>query len=682
MEKEKKMKKMKKISVVTIFRLILLSVILIVVICAVVAHVVKRETLDTYRDFAFSYTNTVSTNIDPETIEKYLKTGKTDNYWDSVESLMMGMVHGAKLRYLYVYVPEEEGIRYVWDAQLDDDSRPLRDIWYYDDDFPKEEVMEAYTEGTECFTTYNYGDMDLAAAVSPLKDHNGKTVALIQTDILMPRIRSNIRDTIIFVTIGVCVVMIFVMNLFYFFTRKRIIVPLTKIKTAAEGMVENLDRDKRVSIDVHTGDEIEVLARSFEEMDDKLHAYITENDHITAEKERVNTELALATKIQADMLPNIFPAYPERGEFNIYADMTPAKEVGGDFYDYFFTDTNHLAIVIADVSGKGIPAAMFMMMAKSMIQSQAITGHKPSQVLATVNDMICSNNRERMFVTVWLGVLDVTTGVLTAANAGHEKPIMYHPGGEFEVINDKHGFVIGGKKGMKYPDYELKMEPGSKLFIYTDGVPEATDKNNELFGIERTLDTLNSMKEGGPEDILLVIDRDEYKFVRSAEQFDDLTMLCIEYCGTDAADAPKKKYLREKEITLDASIENIEEVTEFINRELRRLACPPVIQAQIDVAIDEVFGNIANYAYGSGDGEATVRIEVDEDEPSVTIIFSDNGVPFDPLKVEEPDITLTSRERKVGGLGIFMVKNTMDEVDYKYKGGKNNLRIKKILNIY
>ena len=252
---------------------------------------------------------------------------------------------------------------------------------------------------------------------------------------------------------------------------------------------------------------------------------------MTLEKERVDTELALATRIQTDMLPNIFPAFPERSEFSVYASMTPAKEVGGDFYDFFFIDHDRLALVIADVSGKGIPAAMFMMMAKSMIQTQASAGASPQLVLETVNRLICENNREKMFVTVWLGILDLKTGILTAANAGHEYPMLKTAGGPFEMIKDRHGFVLGGMKGMKYKEYQLQLTPGSKLFVYTDGVAEAMNGSKEQFGLDRTLEALNAAKDSTPDDILRSVEDAVVGFVQGAEQFDDLTMMCIVYNG-------------------------------------------------------------------------------------------------------------------------------------------------------
>ena len=250
---------------------------------------------------------------------------------------------------------------------------------------------------------------------------------------------------------------------------------------------------------------------------------------ITAEKERIGTELALATQIQADMLPNIFPAFPERPEFDIYASMDPAKEVGGDFYDFFLIDETHLGLAMADVSGKGVPAALFMMIAKTLVQNNAMAGKSPAEALRAVNDQICANNREEMFVTVWLGILDLTTGQLICANAGHEYPALKQPDGSFRLFKDKHGFVIGGMAGIRYKEYEIQLEPGAKLFLYTDGVPEATNADQTLFGTDRMLEALNTAQDKTPEQILKTVRSAVDAFVQDAEQFDDLTMLCLEF---------------------------------------------------------------------------------------------------------------------------------------------------------
>ena len=280
-----------------------------------------------------------------------------------------------------------------------------------------------------------------------------------------------------------------------------------------------------------TNDEIEILAESFASLSSKTRDYIKQITEITAEKERIGTELALATRIQADMLPNIYPAFPDRPEFDIYASMDPAREVGGDFYDFFLIDDDHLCMVMADVSGKGVPAALFMMASKIILANNAMIGKSPAQILTDTNAAICSNNREEMFVTVWLGILEISTGKLTAANAGHEYPVLMTSGGRFELVKDKHGFVIGGMDGIKYKEYELYLTPGSKLFLYTDGVPEATNAENKLFGTERMLAALNENQSSPPEELLKNVRRAVDGFVKEAEQFDDLTMLGLEYKG-------------------------------------------------------------------------------------------------------------------------------------------------------
>ena len=249
------------------------------------------------------------------------------------------------------------------------------------------------------------------------------------------------------------------------------------------------------------------------------------------EREIVANELRMANQIQTGALPHVFPPFPERREFDLFASMDPAREVGGDFYDFFMIDDDHLCLVIADVSGKGIPASLFMMNTKVLLKSYAQTGIAPSEVLERANREICENNQAEMFVTVWLGILEISSGKLTAANAGHEYPVIGHPDSGFELIKDKHGFVIGGMEGMKYKDYELQLAPGDKLFVYTDGVPEATDPKNEMFGTARMLEALNANKDASPEEMLENVYKAVGEFVGDAEKFDDMTMLGLDYHG-------------------------------------------------------------------------------------------------------------------------------------------------------
>jgi len=284
-----------------------------------------------------------------------------------------------------------------------------------------------------------------------------------------------------------------------------------------------------------TGDEIEVLAESFASLSHKTVEYVHQVRRVTAEKERVSVELQLSHDIQVNMLPNIFPAFPERSEFDIYATMLPAKEVGGDFYDFYLVDDCHLAMVIADVSGKGIPAAMFMMASKIIVNNISTMGvSDPAKILEATNRQIAMNNPAEMFVTMWLGILNINTGRLVASNAGHEYPFVMRAGKGFEMLKDKHGFVLGGIDGSRYHDYEIQLEPGDAIFVYTDGVSEATNDENELFGTNRLAQALNRAPDVSCKDLLANVKQAVDEFVEDAPQFDDTTMLALRYNGKEA----------------------------------------------------------------------------------------------------------------------------------------------------
>lgn len=256
-----------------------------------------------------------------------------------------------------------------------------------------------------------------------------------------------------------------------------------------------------------------------------------EQENILKEKERLVKELSTAKQIQESVLPHIFPPFPDRKEIDLYASMDPARDVGGDFYDFFFIDEDHLCLVIADVSGKGIPAALFMMFAKRIIEDYANIERNVSAVLEKTNEQLCDNNQAEMFITCWIGILEISTGRMTAANAGHEYPVIRQNDGLFAIYKDKHGFVIGGMEGVHYKEYVLQMNPGDKIFVYTDGLPEATAGSGEMFGAERMTAALNSCGDGSPAEILRSVTSAVEVFVGAAEQFDDMTMMCLEYKG-------------------------------------------------------------------------------------------------------------------------------------------------------
>ena len=311
---------------------------------------------------------------------------------------------------------------------------------------------------------------------------------------------------------------------------KRIVKPLnTMTKRIASLRGDNIQF--KMEDTFRTGDEIEVLATSFADLSAKTVAYIEEVARVTAEKERIGAELEMAQAIQESQLPSIFPPFPGRPEFDIYASMTPAKEVGGDFYDFFLIDSDHLAMVMADVSGKGVPAALFMMIAKILIKNRLQSGESLGKALQNVNNQLLEGNQADMFVTTWLSVLTISTGEGTATNAGHEHPVLRRADGTYELVKYRHYPAVATLEDIPFKEHTFKLNPGDSLFVYTDGVAEAANPENELFGTDRLLEALNRDPDAEPDVVLKNVMDEISAFVKDAEQFDDITMLCLRYNG-------------------------------------------------------------------------------------------------------------------------------------------------------
>lgn len=345
----------------------------------------------------------------------------------------------------------------------------------------------------------------------------------------------------IYTVVGISLNILFVVSLLFLkYVEGNITGPLEQLSqlvkqfAAKDHQKEHTEEDKALLAlceNIQTGDEIEGLSTSFHKMMGDIDSYVVNLAAMTAEKERISAELNVATQIQADMLPRIFPAFPDRKDFDIFASMDPAKEVGGDFYDFFLVDENHLAIVIADVSGKEVPAALFMVIAKTLIKNHAQIGECPADIFTNVNEQLCEGNEAGLFVTGWMGILDITNGQFIFVNAGHNPPLLMRKGENFQFLKSRVGFVMAGMEGMRYRQAQITLEPGDKLFLYTDGVTEATDIHQELYGEERLENALNASKELPVEELLSQIKTSVYEFFGEADQFDDITMLGLEYKG-------------------------------------------------------------------------------------------------------------------------------------------------------
>ena len=441
-------------------------------------------------------------------------------------------------------------------------------------------------------------------------------------------------------------------------------VVVKQITTVNQSLAKITGGDLNEVVNVRSNEEFASLS------DDINTTVSTLKDYIAEASARIDKELEFAKSIQASALPNVFPAFPKRKDFDIFASMNPAKEVGGDFYDFYMTDNHTLHFLVADVSGKGIPAAMFMMRAKTELKSLTEAGIPIDEVFTRGNMALCEGNDAGMFVTAWQGGIDLQTGLVKFANAGHNPPIVRHADGKFEYLKSRAGFVLAGMDGVKYKPQELQLQPGDIFYMYTDGVTEATNANNELYGEERLLAIANSREFADMQDLCRTIKADVDAFVGDAPQFDDITMVALKFVGTPPAPS----------IHFDeAKIEDIPVITAFVEEELEKLNCPMKSVLQIDVAIDEIYSNIVNHGYGEKPGPVTVKV-VEKAEPhAVCIRFADEAIPYNPLTKADPDVTLSAEERRIGGLGIYMVKKTMDEMKYKYENNQNILTIIKKL---
>ncbi len=393
---------------------------------------------------------------------------------------------------------------------------------------------------------------------------------------------------------------------------------------------------------------------------------LKKDSDFTKDKEKIAAELGIASNIQVGILPREFP---NTSEFELYAIMDPAKEVGGDFYDFYMCNPHELIFTIGDVSGKGVPAALEMMGTKTFLKSVTKTGIYLEKALELANQELYQFNQSGLFVTAVTARLNILTGELIVANAGHN-PILIKRNNKYEYVKLPRGFVLGGLEETKFKATSFKLLPGDQIFFYTDGVTEATNANEEIFGEERLLNILNANPDLNPEELTKVVQAEINKFVNGEDQFDDITIISVLFKGTP---------ILKKEISVDSLSENLDVVTEFVNDFLSKVTNNKKAIYQINVAIDELFSNIVKFAYNPEVGKAIVRIELKEEPVSVSISFVDNGRPFNPLELENPDITLDASERQIGGLGIFIVKQSMDEISYEYKNNQNILTIKKNL---
>ena len=518
--------------------LVVMMLAIVAAVTAIIAVQYRIRMEQLYSDAAFSMATYASKIIDGDRARAYVQTGVKDEYYERIRELLLRAKQAMGLKYFYVVVPEADKQVYIWDSG-EPGEEGVCDLRTEEEYFSERAnvIMHAAFAKDAPHTivvtrTEQYGY--IASAYVAILDKAGVPAALASVDVSMDEIDAQINGMIL-ISAGIAVgVLLLCLIGYWWYVRRLVIEPVDTLAGAARNFTSEREHGEGLVMDkvrITSKDEIGDLYRAMSKMEIDMSNYLDNLRKATAERERVGAELNVARQIQADMLPSVFPAFPGRRDFDIYATMTPAKEVGGDFYDFFLVDDTHLAMVIADVSGKGVPAALFMVIAKTLIKNRTLAGGTPAQILADVNNQLCEGNIAQLFVTLWLGILDLTTGRGVAANAGHEHPALCRAGGSFELVEYRHSPALATMVGLRFHEHDFELRPGDTLFVYTDGVPEATDAKPSLYGDARLLGALNGARGGSLRDLLHAVKADIDAFAGGVPQFDDITMLAIEYRG-------------------------------------------------------------------------------------------------------------------------------------------------------
>lgn len=541
------------------------ALILTGVLATVGYNAYKTSMLERYERYAQALLDTAHSIIDGDRLYEDLQKGEEGEAYLSAQNMLCSIKQNSEISYIYVvsfpdesthkqmnfvmngFTPEEiqEDPDYI--SHIGDEA-VLGEVGDPDADFDYATTLvfwnSLYKEKTDSVQFY-VNDTDIygyqLTGCTPIFTEDGTAVCVLALDISMDDIKDNLNRYLLIMAAAAFILLIIFLVVLLSVLGRNVVRPVTRLAASVRDFVKNSeeagdDPEKLAyqDVPVKSGDEIELLSTSISEMTKDLKNYMVNLKTVVGEKERIGAELDLATNIQVSMLPSIFPAFPDRKEIDIHATMDPAKEVGGDFYDYFFVDKDHLMIVIADVSGKGVPAALFMMIAKTLIKNNALGGMQPSEVFTRTNDQLCENNGAGLFVTAWACMIEISTGKMIYVNAGHNPPLLKKKDGTFEYLKSRPGFVLAGMDGIRYRQNEMQLEPGDSLYLYTDGVTEATNASLELYGENRLAESLNAIDSYTAKELLEKVTGDLNKFVNGAEQADDITMVGFKFLSYTA----------------------------------------------------------------------------------------------------------------------------------------------------
>lgn len=536
---ERMQRRMRGLSFRMISRNVMILLVFSVIVSAIGYAVFTDSLAKSYNDFTFQTAETAASIINGDRIQDFLSSGGDDWEYRLELNRMKTLCQTQGVTLIYVIdvdqtdynsfrsvmnVPSEDSGYTPWEVGLERNTtnEEYRKIY-----------RDIYENGLQRGTIYRLRDLNgrepHITSLIPVHAEDGSVSAILCVQRPMKELTRGRYRYLREVAVAVLVLSLFVSLGTAIYLRRQFVNPVREIALEAERFAKENSRneeERRLS-ELSEILEIHALGASIDKMEDDTLRNMENIRQMTAEKEKNKMELLLATKIQQDAIPSDFPAYPDDHRFDIYGSMTPAKAVGGDFYDFFLIDDDHLGLVIADVSDKGIPAALFMMVSKILIHNFATMGASPAEVLKRANHMVTEHNQSSMFVTVWFGILTLSTGHVVASNAGHEYPVIQNAEGKFEFMKDKHDLAVGAMDGIRYREYEFTIGKGETLFLYTDGLPEASDKDQNFFGMDRILEVLNEDPNVDPETLLKRMKGSVDTFVGEAPQFDDLTMLAV-----------------------------------------------------------------------------------------------------------------------------------------------------------
>ena len=667
---------------------VILSGLVLFIVLSIAGQVTfTKHFRENYDDHLRSIAIAAQECLDSDNFKQYLNTKERTASYERVKSILDGFVRNFDLNMIYVSVPEGPDytkITYIYNP-VNPKSRfhefPLgyQEIYIQKDyNTSAKAVME---EGKIIVRhTLKTRSGSHITSMSPVYDSNGNIIAVLGAQKSIQEFVSSVRQYLAIISTVCLIFTLCFITIFTYLFNRGIIKPII-IVTKESDRFSSLWKDPAENLlNINNRDELGILAHSFYQMEKDMCTYIEDLKNVTAEKERISTELNVATKIQSDMLPKGYPAIPERTDFDLYATMEPAKEVGGDLYDYILLDQDHLLLIVGDVSGKGVPAALFMVVAKTLLDSHAIQKLSPQEIFSVTNNQLSGNNESGMFVTCWLGILEFSTGELKYVNAGHPAPVLFHDG-EYKFLDTKPNFVLGGMEGLPYKEHTIHLDKGDRLFVYSDGVTEATNAQEQLFGDQNLLYALKNTKNLNSRDVIKEVRNQIDGFVKEAEQFDDITMLNFIWHKEESTLNPGSTDSEELSTTVSvpASEANLIAVNNFINSHLEPYDIPVGLQTKIELVVEELFVNIAKYAYKDNTGTVQIDCHVSQNPNVLHLTFKDSGIPFNPLAKEDPDVTLSAEDREIGGLGIFLTKKYMDTIDYQYENKMNVLTLTKNL---